>query len=208
VVILQENHANETTSFSEEFQNQIQLSHKLDFQTNRSHIDPNYYLSLSTLARWPILDIKTVLFPNPHWKDQTKTGMELVSFDTGLTVCNINGINFINTQLLPELLFHKDYTTKEGAEYVRSFINSIPHLKGPVVLAGDFNSQKYMKWLQEFAASNGLTNALEHIPTRPTVHGDVFSEGIYFSNDLNLLETKVIKTKTDHYLCYVELSSK
>jgi endonuclease/exonuclease/phosphatase family metal-dependent hydrolase len=206
IVCLQENHANGNNSYSEYLAKAAGCPYVYDFSINKSHIDPNYWLTLTVLSKFRAHSVNNVFFDNPGWEEELADGTPIVSFETGVLMVRFADFWVYNVQFLPELLFKKDYRYGEGRTYVEKAMKKIGKRGGPLIMCGDFNSQKYEEMFDSVPAHKGFKNAMAGMKNRPTLNGPVPSDGIYYKTDtFRLCARDVQKTETDHYLCIAEL---
>ena len=73
-------------------------------------------------------------------------------------------------------------------------------------MCGDFNFNEIKNIYPELFNKYKLTDALPSKTTRPTNNDNSENpDHILYSNEFKCIDSKIIKTDTDHYLCVAEL---
>ena len=170
-----------------------------------SHIDSKFTLGNSILTSIDYFDVKDELYPEPpgelYWND----GRPADTHHKSLQSVNIQNFQVLNTQMLPVRLFGFTYDNERGSEYSNG-INSVMEgmAANPSIWCGDFN---FNKPIQIYAHMSKL-NLKESLPQRETGPSDDEENNkpdhILYSPEFTLLSSDIIKTQTDHYLCYAK----
>jgi hypothetical protein len=99
-----------------------------------------------------------------------------------------------------------DYTSGQGAIFAEALDATIANkLQQPVLFAADFNCPNPLAALPQTAAKFQLTEAL---PDEPTKLNGKPSDHILYSPEWHRVDAGVIKTQSDHFLCWAELENK
>lgn len=206
IVCLQETHSTRDgkARTAVEIAEALGLDVAISSSNSPSYIDSNYLLGNSVLTSLEYRGVNEILYPDPkgelHWPD----GRVAETHHKNLQLLKFETFNVANNQMLPLSLFGMDYDEDGLGHELAEGINEVMSemVTSPVIWCGDFNVNDpisiypVMKKLQ-------LKDALPNRTTRPK-EGTEFSkpDHILYSPEFTVIESDIIETQTDHYLCY------
>lgn len=209
IICLQESH----TAISEEKSNALELANALGFEyvlnspSSPSHINSAFKLGIAILSKEPFLETEMVTFPNPDeplfWKD----GRPAATHEKNIQVATYKNFSIANNQMLPVTLFGLSYEEGVGARLAKG-INEIVEnkLRNPIIWCGDFNHDRPLD-IYAHMSTLGLVDALPDVATRPSLDElKKRSDHIFYSPEFNLIDSGVVHTNTDHFLCFAEFN--
>ncbi len=200
ILLLQEVHFKDNYSFSQKYFS----NYKYIFNSpiSDSHNNPQFKLGLSILSKFEIINPETFLLINPDLTKVQTDGKIIKSHDKAVQVCNINGINVANTQLLPLHVFNTNYEKETiFTQQLEGQLLSI--LKTPLIFAGDFNHPVPQDLFPGLFNKLAVKDCLSGEPT--FIYKNSNPDHIFISKDMKVSNSKIQKTKTDHYLCIVKI---
>jgi endonuclease/exonuclease/phosphatase family metal-dependent hydrolase len=171
---------------------------------SESHIDKGYQLSLAILSKFPIRYAKSFQLPYPNFELSLPDGRPASRHEKYMQIASLEHLNIINLFNHPMEYLGHAYETKLGQIYTKEltdFLNE--HIKLPLVLAGDFNTPNPAKTFSDTLDRFGLKDAVEQLDTKPQGGGHL--DCIFYSNGLIAKEGHVVKTQTDHFLCWADI---
>lgn len=212
IVLIQENHFKDGRSVAKEIANSLKMNNVYDYELSPSHIDKSFRIGTSILSKYKAETEMKELYPYPDFELYFKSdGRKADRHEKGLHIVNINSINIANTHIPPIGLFNYYYDRGLGAEYFKEIEKVIiPNLKKPAILAGDFSgdyNNNFNNVFKNIINTFDFKDALIGFNTRNNDSQENYktkTDYILYSKDLKLINSGVIKTNTDHYLCYAE----
>ena len=208
IVCFQESHTkiDNSSSNAKDITDKLGFSYLFNSPSSKSHVDNTCMLSTAIIAKNKFNTEKLVFYPNPKgdlfWSD----GRLADTHEKNLQIVSNGQFSVANNQMLPIRLF--GFTYDDGARGTE-FANSInlvmkSEIKSPVIWCGDFNfsdPQKVFSIINEL----NLINALPDEGTRPSKDGSKKkSDFIFYSSEFKLINSGIIETNTNHYLCWAE----
>ena len=119
-------------------------------------------------------------------------------------VVQFDNTRVINLQMLPLRFLGTAYDTPQGQAFALEMERALkPHMASPSLLCGDFNVENANELYREIIQKSSMKNALPSAGTRPN---NKQSDYIFYSAELRCEDAGVIKTNTDHYLCWARFS--
>ncbi len=200
ILLLQEVHFKDDYSFSKKyFQNYPYI---FDSEVSPSHNNPEFRLGLSILSKHEIINEHTVTLLNPNLTKVLSNKKIIKSHEKAVQICSINGINIANIQLLPLHVFGTTYDNEEG--FTRELEDQLLQLLVlPTIFAGDFNHKEPQKIFPRLFSKLNLKDCL---PGEPTfVYHSTNPDHIYLPKSIKCINSKIIKSLTDHYLCITDI---
>jgi endonuclease/exonuclease/phosphatase family metal-dependent hydrolase len=214
IICLQETHLNTDRSIAREIADKLGGYRCFETSVSKSHIDDDYQLGMAILSKIGLSNPENILFPKPDFDLYFKDGRPAEKHDKALQKATANGVNIANMQLLPIMVFGYTYLEGEGKKlaYIIDRLMT-ENLNPPVILCGDFGmSVKYAETFPELFEKLKLQNSLPDVPTYHIPHELAkinAPDRIYYSTDtLEVIDSGVIVTETDHYLCWSEIGLK
>lgn len=214
-ICLQEVHFNNNQSTSSEICKILHDYKFIDFELSPSHIDPKSRLGMSVLSKSGPDNHKNLTYPYPEFDLHFPNGRLADRHDKGLQVIDFSRMFIANTQLLPLGIFGHYYDTDEGlvlaGQISDIFINN---LSSPLIFCGDFGSDyngKFYEIFKNVIKKFGLKDALMGMNTRnlDSINASkVKADYIFYSSHFKLLDSGIIETETDHFLCYADFEIK
>jgi endonuclease/exonuclease/phosphatase family metal-dependent hydrolase len=205
VVCLQESHYHPEKSLSQRIASALGFQYVFETVNSPSGIDPEYKESTAILSRKPIENERAFCLPYPTFDLFLPDGSPAARWDKFLQTCTIDGVLIGNIHTQPLGYFKYDYHRGAGATYAKELERLLlKHLCKNFILAGDFNTTEADGVYATLYSENQLIDSLSsRQPTRPNgKHIDY----ILLTPNITKIRSGIIDTKTDHYLCWTELS--
>lgn len=172
-----------------------------------SHIDRSKQLGNAMISKKELQFAGDYTYPYPDFGYTFKNGKPASRDDKGFSVCKLGDISVVNTHLMPIGIFGVDYMDNASGRNYASQIECklISTVRSPAVICGDFNHPNYLDLYPKLVDSFNLRNTLPSEVTRPLDDGGLAVDYILAPESINYSGGTVVKTDTDHYLCYVDL---
>jgi len=206
IVCLQETHTNEGRSLAKELAEMFEMKYVFNTPKNSSHIDSDYQVGDAILSRFSLEDKNVYEYPN-QWKEfYFKDGTKGVVHYKTLQVVKTESFFVGNTQMLPIKLFGYNYEEGEGAilaDKIQEVL--LQKLIRPVIFCGDFNFDNPVQIYPKVFETLELLDALPNKTTRPNSSNEKKTpDHIFYSPEFKLINSGIVETNTDHYLCWAE----
>lgn len=212
VICVQENHSNNKRNVAGILAKKLGYKYIYNSQASPSHIDSNYQLGNSIISRVEFSDVKTYTLPYPEFELYFRNGSKSAVHDKVVQLVSVSGTDIANTQLLPLGLFGSSYSSGIGNKYATKINKVFRNLEKPLIFCGDFSGDiKDDNVIAEFPGLRQLSllDALPDVKTRPiSSKKKKKPDHILYSEGFDLVESDVVKTQTDHCLCYAEFKIK
>ena len=179
------------------------LKHIASMRLSRSSFEGDESAGVAIASRFPFQYTHQELLPNPKLPI-TWNGGESISHDKGLLTCvmNVNDIRicFISIHVFPFHRFGRDAGDAELTNVWQKVSTCTNAPGGPVVLAGDFNTQDRL--LVSGVARGDMSSAFKGVAT----HNGKETDDILFSRHFEMLgDPQAVVNFSDHHLCIVSL---
>lgn len=208
IICLQESHTSidGSSGNAEKLARRIGFPYLFNSSCSVSHVDKDYKLGNSIISKIKFNDEHIAFFPNPEgdlfWSD----GRLALTHEKGVQVVSFDLFNVANSQMLPARLFGFNYDDGGRGSKLAEGINEVmkKEVEKPVIWCGDFNFSDPLK-VYSHLINLGMKDALPEVNTLPSK--DVTkkkSDFIFYSPEFKLIDSGVIETNTDHYLCWAE----
>ncbi len=205
IICLQESHSNPSRSQAEEITKKIGFSFFADCPMSEARIDPQYQTSISIISNTPISNIETKKLDYPEFKLVFPDGKEARKYDKYYLSTTIQGIQVVNIQVQPLHIWGHNYETSPGSELALKYQQYFLGFTEPLILCGDLNTNQPDQVYSEFFGKFKLAEALPDKITRPDQgNKSRKSDHIFYSSSIKKINSDVVVTDTDHYLCYSE----
>lgn len=180
------------------------LGNTASMRLSRSSFEAGDSMGIAVATRFPIESAKKYFLPNPElpvtWGDQTAS-----SFDKGAISCVMktagSHIRFISVHIFP---FHRFGRTAQDADMAgvwKTVSAFIEESQQPVVVAGDFNTNR--RDLIPEVAGGTMCSAVGLLPT----HNGSATDDIIFSQHFEQMgRPRVVDNFSDHMLCVADLA--
>lgn len=201
VVCLQESHANTTDSLSVRLSELIGMPHVSETRGCPSHIDPAYRLTTAIMAKEPFTKEKAYLLPHPP-ADLKYEGRIVPPYDRYAQTVSFARCTIANIHTEPLAGFGLNYESGEGnalAQEIDGILSD--NLARPLLFAADFNMMDLSRTLPTLIGTFDLHEALPDEPTKPSGKRP---DHILYSPEWRILDSGVVRTQSDHYLCWGE----
>lgn len=193
---------------------ELNLADYVCFPQSPSHLDTSKFLGLAVLSRFPIVDYKTFLLPNPKLETDKPDGSHWIMFDKGaqkLTL-NVRGRHLvvINLHYFPFHHFGRRMNEEAFADIRQSLVDTLmPRDNTPTILVGDFNN-KGLSLEDAFPELFAYNRFREAVKAETTVVGlrDQFDHILYTPNQLEVEHkySRVERNYSDHYAIIAQLN--
>ncbi len=208
IVCLQESHTSldGKRSIAHELGIMLNMPFILNSPASPSHINSAYQLGTAIISKNEFINSKVHWYPDPQMELFFTDGRKAITHRKNLQTIKIGDYYIANHQLLPISLFGYKYNDgSNGSKFAKQIDLTMKIIATPIIWCGDFNfnnPKSIYTTIQELE----LSEALPDEPTRPTDGSKKTPDHIYYSKEFSLIQSGIIKTKSDHYLCYAEFS--
>jgi len=202
VICLQESHANGVDSLAKRLASKLGMTFVADSPGCLSHIDSNYRLTTAILSKTQPLSQASVLLPKPEFELIFKSDNRKVPpLDRYMQYAIFDGFTVATMHTEPMGAFGYSYESGQGLAFAHQMDDAVAAtLTQPVIFAADFNMDNPGVALPKTLTSLGLVEALPaHTATKPQ---DGSPDHILYSPTWSIVDSGVIQTKTDHFLCW------
>lgn len=182
-----------------------------NYKLSPSHIDNNYFLGMSILSKMDVLGTSNIVYPYPEFSLYFKDGRKAQKHNKGLQIIKNDDFIIGNTQLLPIGIFGHTYTSKDGLFLIEKIITEqLNHLKRPVILCGDFGADyenRFYEVFDKLITTFDFVDSIRNYDTRNFDSSKINkfkTDYIFYSPEFKLINSGVIETQTDHFLCWAE----
>lgn len=211
IVVIQENQTDpskEEGSIAHTIAKECGYDYVFSSVASKSHIDKGLMLGTAIISKLPILSSETFNYQNPEFELKWADGRPAEQHGKNFQLIGVDGFYIANTQLLPLHYFGHSYESGEGFKLAQQHNELYKNLKTPLIFCGDFNFNNPAKVYSTLTDDLELKDLFDNtVTTRP--HKDEFrqrTDHIFYSKEFSVIESRIIKTNTDHYLCFVEFS--
>ena len=172
-----------------------------------SHLKDNEQLSIAIISKYPIISSKFNKLPNPNlqfiWN-----GKKEFSHDKGFLEAKVNysdtAIKILSGHMVPFHLFEKDFLADEFKEIRDQIEEIICHEKMPTIIGADMNFEDIYKLIP-----NVFKQRFKFVLSdKPTIPKGIKQDKIIISDDWIFADSKIIKGRADHYLCFADIELK
>lgn len=202
IICLQESQFNDNDSFAKRLASSLDYLYVAETPGCPSHVDKDHKMTPAILSKKPFISEQPYSLPYPKFKLIHK-GKELPPFDRYLLEVKYDNFSVVTAHPKPLGMFDLSYENGVGnmlAEEIDGFVGQ--KISKPVIFAVDFNFNSVPSVLPKTTAELGLQEALDADSTTPLGgHPD----HIAYSDDFTVIDSGIVKTETDHYLCWAEL---
>jgi len=203
IICLQESHSNSSRSQAVEIAKKIGFNFFVDCPMSEARIDPQYQTTISIISNTTISDIEAKKLDYPEFKLVFPDGKEARKYDKYYLSTIIRGIRVVNIQVQPLHIWGHSYEASPGYELAQKYQQYFLNFTEPLILCGDLNTNQPDQIYSEFFNKFKLQEALPNKITRPDQgNKSRKSDHIFYSSNMSKINSDVIATDTDHYLCY------
>ena len=172
-----------------------------------SHLKKEHKLSISIISKYPILSANFFNLLNPNlqfiWNNK-----KVFTHNKGFIEAIINyknvKIRILSGHTVPFHLFGRNFLDDEFSEIRNQIETIILQKKIPTIVGADMNFEDVKKLLPNVFLKK-FKFVLKNIPTTPQ---KLKQDKILISNHWELLNSKIVKGESDHYLCYSDVKLK
>ena len=205
-VCIQEDHICRGKSVAQQIADRIGLKVCCAVSMSPSHIDKDCLLGMSILSRNSVDRCESVQLPYPGFRLLWKNRKEAEKHNKYLQVVKVGELSVVNFFAPPIQIWGYDYDRDQGLDYALTLEGVLLKFKKPLIVCGDFNYNEPGKIYPIFFDKYKLSDALPKEVTRPTANNHFENhDHIFYSDEFRCSDAKIVKTKTDHYLCVAEL---
>lgn len=218
IICLQEVHINEKRSIAKEIAQKLNIPNIHEVSSHPSHIDSNYNLGLAILSKDKITNSEIIKLPYPKFKLVFSNGREAKHFDKYIQIVEIKGLKLVNTQFQPLGLWKYRYNEGRGLKYSNEIDKVLSKTDNPDIFCGDLAMDYPLEVLTVLGDKYRMQEAFEDTSTRPVDKNFINKIGskfivkqtdhILFLDKLRLIDSEVVRTNTDHLLCWGEFNIK
>lgn len=206
VICLQESHTNKTTSVASILAKTLNMNYVYDSPASPSHIDNKYFLGTSIISRHSFSSTQTLTLPVPKFDLHFPDGQKVMVHQKNVQLVKYRKFFLANIQLLG--LFEHSYNKGVAVFYTKEIEKILLKLEEPIIFCGDFNVNKPQRIFKSLFRILNLKDSLPNKITRPNVKNvKLTPDHIYYSPPFKCVNSEIIKTTTDHYLCWAEFTN-
>lgn len=181
--------------------------------THSSHINSINKSGNSILSKEPFLISESKLLPYPDWPLKWPDGRLVKKFDKKLLFVSYDKFEVCTLHLHPLGLWGFNYNEGRGIEYSVKIEETLMSVKKPAILCGDFSGDFLEGDLglvfKNLYRKYNFTDVLKGEVTRPRLNSQKRkNDHILISSEFKVEEKGIVKTETDHYLCWADISLK
>ncbi|HPM14317.1 MAG TPA: hypothetical protein PLK49_02890, partial [Candidatus Dojkabacteria bacterium] len=186
-----------------------EISQILGFKNYRSiTMHPNHIskgeLGYAILSKDTISNLNIINQPYPTFQLKFPDGKEAARYDKKFVTYTSFGSNLTTLQLQPLHYWGYNYEEEPGCSYGKEITNTLLSLDSDIITEDFQTSNLVVSFKNLFPLYNDI---LPDEFTRIRKNGKhTKSDHILVKENIKVESSKVIKTETDHYLCYAELS--
>jgi endonuclease/exonuclease/phosphatase family metal-dependent hydrolase len=203
IICLQETHIGSNKSLAKEL-GEVAGDYSLtEVALSESHIDGRYRLGNAILSKNKPLEENFHYFPYPSFPLARRDGGVTVIHEKGCQVLKFEFGNVANLHMQPLAFLGTKYDSPNGVIYAKEVEQTLEqNLTNPIVLCGDFNYIKSEELYSDLLNKLSLKSVLPDEPTRPD---NKKTDYIFVSPEFTLVDSGIVKTNSDHYLCWARL---
>ena len=202
IICFQETHVNDERSVGQEIADLLGQYHVNEMRTSSSHVDPSYQLGNAVLSKPTPTRYTAAIYPYPAFPLFLPDGIPDRHHDKGFQVVQFPFGTIMNTHTMPLRFLGTPYDTPNGLSFAHEMEKQLlTHALHPLIFCGDFNFNNASILYPELLKD--MKSVLPDAPTRP---GGKKSDYIFVSAEFTILDSGIIQTNTDHYLCWAKLS--
>ena len=207
VICLQESQHSANKSVAQMLADGLKMPHVFEVPMHPSHIDQGFSLSLAIISRQPFTSTKSFRQPYPAFELFLPNGQPAGQYDKYVQAVELDGIQIANTMTQPLEFLGHPYADEFGAQYAKELSNMfVKTLRRPLIFAGDFNTPDPSTTFADATKHLELADALPNKNTKP--HGGGHLDCIFHSKDFTVIQSEIVSTESDHFLCWTELAKK
>ena len=202
IICFQETHVNDERSVGQEIADFLGQYHVSEMRTSSSHVDPSYQLGNAVLSKLTPTGYTAAIYSYPDFPLFLPDGTPDRHHDKGFQVVQFPFGTIMNTHTMPLKFLGTPYDTPNGKAFAQEMQQQLlRHAKAPLVFCGDLNFNN-----AELLYSELLKDMHSVLPDAPTRPGGKKSDYIFASTEFIVLDSDIVQTNTDHYLCWAKLS--
>jgi endonuclease/exonuclease/phosphatase family metal-dependent hydrolase len=180
----------------------LRMPYLLSFPLSSSCFRASDSVGVAVLSRFPLAEERRTLLPNPRLQSGSN-GCVSVTHDKGVLSAVVRwGRRLVRVASVHSFPFHRFGRAPEEDEFdgVWSTLARSIHAseEEAVLVCGDFNTER-----RELLTDHMDRKLYRAIVDRVT-HRDLATDDILFSEELDLVESEVVSTYSDHALCVAE----
>lgn len=209
VVCLQEAHSFDDSEGQPEYlARQCGYPYVESVPISRSHLAPGAFLTLSVLSRFPITALEYRQFPNPGLTATGPDGSRWELLDKGYAkaVIDVGGgfVGALTAHCFPLHYFNATATEPRFRELWRLLARDLRDMRAamPTIAGIDLNYAPVQDLLPDLLRSGDYASAFDNVST---TRKGVQQDYILYDQRMDLLETTVRSTKSDHSYCQVKV---
>jgi hypothetical protein len=187
-----------------EFAKLVHMEHTLEIPMHPNHISEGE-MGYAVISKDKITNVDSINQPYPSFELIFKNGQVAKRFDKQFVSYSTFGIRCTTIQLQPIGFWGYSYYEEPGLAYGHDVLQTLQSLDSEII-TGDFQftdlglvSPELMKKYKDALPDEFTRVSNAGQPTR--------ADHVLLKQTLKLLDSKVVKTQTDHFLCYAEFET-
>ena len=203
ILCLQESHGNEHYSMAREIAQALRMPYVHEKRASPSHIDRDYMLCNAILSKKPFTDPQEVFLPHPPFQLYLG-GKPVPPFDRYLISVEFPGFRAATMHVEPLSILGHSYGKGDGLQFGHMIDEVlVKTLRVPFIFTADLYEEHpeipFPKFMKKFAMQDALPAGQFTTPV------DDGPDHIMCTPEWRVLDSKIIKTQTDHYLCVADI---
>ena len=185
-----------------EFANAIGFENCEGIPMHPNHITEGQELGYAILSKNPLKVIERIVQPYPKFELKFSDGKLAIQYNKEFLLWETSGIKLVNSQMQPLQYWGYSYYEEPGYSYAKLLQDQLIHINADII-CGDFQVSHLEVPFKEL--SSRYIDSLPNEFTRMRANGKhTKSDHILLKNGFKVKDSKIVKTQTDHYLCYCE----
>lgn len=212
IICIQEMESDRDNDLIHKFADLLETKNVYFLPNYLSRINKDNYVGNAIFSKYKIHDELQIMLPKPDWDMYWPDGRPVAKYDKKIIACTIEGVNLVNIHMEPLGLWGFNYYEEPGLNYAKQVENKLINMHRLDVICGDFSGDfpddNVGKIFTNLFQDDRYRDALPNEITRPlTTNSGRKNDHIFLSREFKVKSSKIISTKSDHYLCYAKIST-
>ncbi|MCH8987129.1 endonuclease/exonuclease/phosphatase family protein [Patescibacteria group bacterium] len=207
IICLQETHTNKNRSIAKEIAGSLGMNFVFDSPASPSHVDKNYTLGNAIISKYDFTQKESFQLPDPTFDLYFSDGKKAKIHQRKLQLVVVKNTFIANIHMSPLHIFGYDYAKDKGLGFAHAIEKLLlAKLQKPLIFCGDFNYNTPQTIYPNLISTFNLKDSVPDKLTAPCEKDVTKSDHIFYSEEFTLVNSGVIETETDHYLCYISFN--
>lgn len=177
----------------------------LSTKVSPDHTIEGSFLGMGILSKKKIDNFEEVVLPYPDFPLFFPDGREAKKFDKYAQIASVGGFKIVNLQLQPIHYWGFNYYEEPGYSYGRNVSGVVnTYLDEKSIVCGDLQISHLEVPFADIMVR--FKDALPNEFTRIRENGkNTKSDHVLVPKDLKVIGSEIVKTQTDHFMCFAEI---